>query len=345
MFKTANEPRSNGSLVISLDFELYWGVRDKRSLESYRANLLGVRQAVPALLELFEKYGIHATWATVGFLFFESRDELLAGLPSLKPTYANSTLSYSEHINNIGANEQEDPFHYAPSLIKLISATSHQEVATHTLSHYYCLEKGQDLNSFKADLEAALAVAKRYNLETRSLVFPRNQFNQQYLAGCAELGINSYRGNPSSWLYEATDEEGQFWLRRALRLLDSYINLTGHHCHSFKDLELAFPINIPASRFLRPYSRRFRRLEPLRLRRITGGLTEAAKTGSIYHLWWHPHNFGANLQENLVFLRQILDHYLHLKNIYSMKSLNMGELAQNLSYSNSGDLNLEAIKL
>jgi hypothetical protein len=35
-----------GALVISLDFELHWGVRDKRSVASYRENLLGARRAV-----------------------------------------------------------------------------------------------------------------------------------------------------------------------------------------------------------------------------------------------------------------------------------------------------------
>jgi hypothetical protein len=64
-------PLSSGILVISLDFELYWGVRDVFALEEYASNLLGVRKVVPAVLQLFDQYGIHATWATVGFLFSE----------------------------------------------------------------------------------------------------------------------------------------------------------------------------------------------------------------------------------------------------------------------------------
>src|SRR5262245_13071649 len=58
-----------GALVISLDFELHWGVRDKRPVDgSYRENLLGAREAIPRMLDLFEEFGIAATWATVGFL-------------------------------------------------------------------------------------------------------------------------------------------------------------------------------------------------------------------------------------------------------------------------------------
>jgi hypothetical protein len=72
----------SGVLLISLDFELHWGVRDQKTIADYRDNLLGERAAVPALLRIFSEYGMHATWATVGFLFFENREQLLRGLPA-----------------------------------------------------------------------------------------------------------------------------------------------------------------------------------------------------------------------------------------------------------------------
>ncbi|WP_224771421.1 hypothetical protein [Metabacillus idriensis] len=125
----------NGKLVISLDFELYWGVRDKKSLLSYKENLLGVRTAIPAILELFAKYEIHATWSTVGFLFFNSRDELIDNCPDQKPEYLKSYLSPYEHIYNIGSNEEEDPYHFAPSIIQKIISYPYQRIGTHTFSH------------------------------------------------------------------------------------------------------------------------------------------------------------------------------------------------------------------
>ena len=67
-----------GVLVISLDFELFWGVRDNRSIEDYKENLLGGRLAIPQILDLFDSYNIHATWATVGFLCFDQKTELVA---------------------------------------------------------------------------------------------------------------------------------------------------------------------------------------------------------------------------------------------------------------------------
>ena len=67
--------------------------------------------------------------------------------------------------------------------------------------------------------------------------------------------------------------------------------------------------------------------EPLRLHRIKRDLTEAAKNGLLYHLWWHPHNFGVNTAANLAFLRKILEHYRSLHDLYGIESLNMGEMA------------------
>jgi peptidoglycan/xylan/chitin deacetylase (PgdA/CDA1 family) len=317
-----------GALVISLDFELYWGVRDVRRLEEHRKTILGERLVVPALLKLFHEYRIHATWAIVGFMFCETREDLIRQSPSKKPRYTNQMLSPYPYLNHIGRDEQEDPFHYAPSLIKLIASSEHQEVASHTFSHYYCLEKGQDIETFRDDLEAAKKVASHYKTNMESLVFPRNQFNSEYLSMCKELGFKAYRGNESSWIYRPKSRERESLFRRGVRLLDAYLNISGHNCYSLGENAQDLPLNIPSSRFLRPVSTSRKILEPMRLRRILAGITHAAKARLIYHLWWHPHNFGDHMEENLSFLKTILDHYAKMKEIYGMESLNMRDLAR-----------------
>ena len=192
--------RTPGTLVISLDFELHWGVHDKLELERYRDNLLGVRCVVPSLLELFAGEGIHATWATVGLLFFESKRELLANLPERRPCYRQRALSAYSILDTVGSDEQEDPFHFAPSLIRRIADTPGQEIGTHTFSHFYCLEPGQDAGDFREDLRAAVRVMRaKTGRSPESIVFPRNQCNPDYLAVCRELGILAYRGNPEHW--------------------------------------------------------------------------------------------------------------------------------------------------
>jgi peptidoglycan/xylan/chitin deacetylase (PgdA/CDA1 family) len=329
-------PRS-GFFIISLDLELGWGVLDSKNyLKGYKKNLLGVRSAVPSILDLFEKYKIHATWAAVGCLFFESRDQLLHAFPAKRPNYQDRAFSAYANMINVGADEKEDPFHFAPSLIRLIRSYPAQEIGSHTFSHYLCLEEGQDGETFKEDLTAALKIAKKHHLNTESIVFPRHQSNKEYIPICAELGIKAYRGNEPAWIYRPKNSKSnQSAFRRLLRFLDSYLSITGYNCYPIHQIEGHYPhntppYNIPSSRFLRPYSKGLKSFEPLRLRRITDALTYAAKKGLIYHLWWHPHNFGVNLEKNLSFLEKILKHYAQLKKMYGMESQNMGELSRRL---------------
>lgn len=161
----------SGQFVISLDFELLWGVRDHADRDSYGKNVLGARTAVPKMLELFAENGISATWATVGFLFCETKEELMASLPSEQPTYSNPRLSNFSYLDEVGKDERSDPYYFAPSLISEIQQTPGQEIGTHTLSHYYCLEDGQSLSAFEADIVAARKLADARGIALRSIVF------------------------------------------------------------------------------------------------------------------------------------------------------------------------------
>lgn len=61
----------NGHFIISLDFELFWGVSETRTIESYKQNLLKTPEVVERLLMIFSENNIQASWASVGLLFFE----------------------------------------------------------------------------------------------------------------------------------------------------------------------------------------------------------------------------------------------------------------------------------
>lgn len=321
----ANSKTGPGAFVISLDFELYWGLRDKRSIEEYRENLDGVRNAVEKMLEMFTSYGIHATWATVGLIYFKNVAELNQHLPGIQPEYKNESLSPYKYLKQ--SENIDDHYHFAPDLIERIRNTPGQEIGTHTFSHYYCLEEGQTAESFKADMQAAIKTAAERGIKTDSLVFPRNQWNPEYLPILDELGIKCYRGCENSWLHKAVNQQGESKLRRALRLVDAYVNLTGHHTYPVEACVRGRPFNIPASRFLRPYNRKQAFLDGLKLRRIKKAMTHAATTGQVFHLWWHPHNLGTSTGQNLRLLVKVLDHYSKLEEKYSFESARMAEVA------------------
>lgn len=315
-----------GVFVISLDYELMWGVWDVTSLEKYGRHVLGVKEMIPRLLQLFDKYDTRATFATVGFLFAKNKDELLASLPRLKPAYENTAYNvYNIEFSKLGFNEEDDPYHFGYKHIHSIAKAGH-EMATHTFSHYFCLEEGQTAEEFDADIKAAVKIAHEQGFQFSSMVFPRNQINEAYLKILADNGIQVYRGNPVSWIYKPRKFTAEVPFIRLCRLLDTYLPVSGNNTFVINK-EAGLPINIPASRFLKPYNKNLAWLEKLKLNRIMKEMTHAAKNKELYHLWWHPHNFGVNITENLDNLAVLLNHCQFLQNKYGFKNLTMKEAA------------------
>jgi len=319
--------RDSGQLVISLDFELFWGVRDYRSTDAYRDRLLVTREVVAALLETFASFGVRATWATVGFLFADGRQEALDYSPDYRPQYELARYSPYPHLERTGDSEADDPIHFAPSLIAEIAETPGQQIGSHTFSHYFCLERGQASAAWRADLNAAKAIARARGLELESLVFPRNQCDPAYLEAAGDAGFGCYRGHPDVWFYEPWRRRERSMLGRAVRVLDAHVPLAGSTTHAVGRERDGRPVDVPASRMLRPWRPATRALAPLRRRRIRREMREAAERGECFHLWWHPHNFGAHPEENLAFLRRILEDFADLREAEGMRSATMREAA------------------
>ncbi len=313
----------NGALVISLDFELLWGVFDKVDWKQKQEYFRNTRKVIPEILRLFEKYDIACTWATVGMLFNEDWDDWNVNIPDILPEYVNEKLSAYKYGKSIQSKETEK-LCFAPELIKKIKSIPRQEVGTHTYSHYYCLEPGQEIDAFRADLIRSKELAEKHGVELQSLVFPRNQFNGDYLEVCKEIGLNSVRTNPDSWYWQNTQKDSL--QQKVFRTGNAYI---GRNNKSYKEVSEISPglTGQKASRLLRPHSGRSF-LDKARINRIKTEMTKAAKNGEIYHLWWHPHNFGANPDKNLEELQFILAHYDSCNKKYGFLSLSMNEISE-----------------
>ena len=321
-----NINNDKGVFIISLDFELFWGVWDVTTKERYGDNILGVKKVIPGLIDLFARYNFRATFATVGFLFAKNKTELFTYVPDNKPAYSNDNYNvYSREIPSIGNNGEDDPYHYGYTLIQLLKQSAH-EISTHTFSHYYCLEEGQCADEFEADIAAAKKIAAANDITISSIVFPRNQVNEEYLAILKDCGIGAYRGNPTSWIYKPRKFAAEVPFIRLCRLLDTYFPISGYNTHVIKK-DNGLPVNIPASRFLKPYNKNMAWLEKIKLKRIMKEMTRAAQNNEVYHLWWHPHNFGINIAENMNNLTTILNHYQTLSKKYGFTNLTMKEAA------------------
>lgn len=321
-----------GIFTISLDFELFWGVRDHRTIESYGENIRNVHKVVPRLLALFQKYDVHCTWATVGFLFMNDKKELIENLPPQRPGYRQKEYDPYSYIES---NALDPLYHFAPHLIEQIKKVRGQELGTHTFCHFYTLEKNTTPEEFRSDLQTAIKVARQKGCELKSIVFPRNQYSEEHIHVCFEEGIKIYRGNESAGAYKPVSRENENKFRRAIRFADTYINITGHHCHAMPSA--AQIINVPASRFLRPYNPKLKFLDGLKLDRIKKGLKFAATNGLIYQLWWHPHNFGKFMDENFEFLEGIFKFYRQLNQAGKMTSQNLIEIYSNTKINHAED--------
>ena len=315
-----------GTFMVSLDFELFWGMLDVCPLEDYQNNVLGGKQAIPKLLQLFEKYGIHATWATVGFLFADNYEELSGFLPALRPGYARQELDGYAWFDRIGRDEQAAPCFYAPGLLERIAATPGQEIGSHSFCHYYCREAGQTLEEFEADMRAARAIAQSKGYQVTSVILPRNQCEPEYTEVLRKVGFTAYRDEENDWIHEKIKFRP---LLRGLRLLDVYFPLTGQGGYLPKCENGIW--NLVGSRMYKPIFPKLAFLEGMKLRRIKKQMLHAAKNGLTFHLWWHPHNIGVRTGEHLNQLEEIFRYYTELKETYGMQSLNMGEAAEKYS--------------
>lgn len=309
-----------GYFVISLDFELIYGMLDVLSEEdNYYTNLIGTRNAILGILDLFKEYSVAATWAAVGMLFHSNESELKASIPSRIPKYTDQNLSVYKHISdNV---ERESELFFASDLIALIAKYPKQEIATHTYSHYYCTEPGQTIEEFDADIQQAVKVMKEKGYDSPySIVFPRNMWNDKYLSVIEKHGIRAYRGESKVWY----DKMKEGYLKKAIRMTDAYINIGGNECC---ELTRGRIVNIPASRFLYHYGK-IPHCDWLKIHRIKNQMKYAAIHKKVFHLWWHPHNFGTNTENNLRSLRSILNYYSQLQVEYNMASANMKTLGE-----------------
>lgn len=321
----------SGIFTISLDFELLWGIFDKvgtRYKPSYFSN---TRALIPKMLELFAQNEISVTWATVGMLFAENEEEWKYYSPEFLPSYRDKKLSAYEWSKVHGIHPE---VHFAPELIREILATPFQELGSHSYAHYYTLVRGQSPEQFRQDLQATQKIAQeKFGVRMKSLVFPRNHVNELYLGICLEEGYEFVRGNPKNWFWQETQHEG--WSKKWFRSADCFFEFgekTSYPIDEIRYFEKE-PIMLPASRILRPYFVWNPLFNQVRLTRILNEMEYAAKNGEVYHLWWHPHNFGNSPDASMQELIQILSHFGELKSKYGMESMHMEKLGNQIKNS------------
>lgn len=309
-------------LVVSLDFELLWGVIDSVHYDEYKRQVLHVPSIVDRLLLLFDKYKISATWAVVGLMMCESKDEMLERLPH-ESAFRDSKLDVRKYIiHNVG-EARNDKLHFAMDLVNKIRSVPGQEIGSHTFSHFNCLESSfEELEHyFESDLKAMSDISLDRDIALDSFVFCRNQYNQKFVNILSNSGYKIYRGSPY------TDKGSYKILDKISRKLDSYLHfphsevsnlnlqhLSGNDCIFVHNESMFFIVH------------KDKALQKIHEYAIHRSMYHAFDCGGDFHLWFHPWNLGKNIDLGLNSLEYIFSKFIDYKNSKDVTSCSMGGL-------------------
>jgi peptidoglycan/xylan/chitin deacetylase (PgdA/CDA1 family) len=300
-------------VVISLDFEMRWGVHDVYGLDidAYRANLEAERTVIPALLRLFADHQVRTTWATVGAIGCSGWQEYFDRAPPA-PAYADSRFAVKAAYADI---DPDGTLHFAPDLMRAILQTPGQELGTHTFSHVFLRERGVTAQDAAADLAAATRLhEERFDGVPRSLVFPRNQ--PAFIGVVRTSSVRIWRGNAAPWYYDCEDSEHNGLLPRALKLIDAFNPLTKRAARLVGDMNRAslfLRLNLPAPAW------------GAHVYRIRAEL-DALKADEILHLWFHPHNLGTDIPRGLGRIEEVVSLIQERQTSGSLRSATMSDL-------------------
>jgi peptidoglycan/xylan/chitin deacetylase (PgdA/CDA1 family) len=306
-----------GYFVLSLDTELAWGGLnwEPRRVERTLCDAGMERQTIQRLLGMMDEFGIRATWAITGHLFYEACEEcpvcLVEGLRGKDSRFekiwrSRGPLWYGADICNM-----------------LLSRGSRHEIAFHGYTHRVFSEAKMSEAEAVTEIHEWFRVARRKNVVARSVVFPRNQVG--HLNAFKENGFFCYRGIELVPKVYALPILG-----KVLNRLDLVLQLRIPEVYEPK-AELPGLVNLPASRWLfRIDPKVDKLLESLHLaglpiRRIVQGVEKAAKEKKVIHIWAHPFEFRT--EKDWQKLRCLFGSVSELASQGKLQAITMADLA------------------
>lgn len=295
-----------GKLVISIDFELRWGVHDVYGLnfDAYRSNLENARDAVKTTLEMFESRNIRSTWATVGAIGLDNWNNYF-NIVTEQPKYKKSKFNIIEEYSKIDPNGD---LHFAPNLVQKIIETKGQELGSHTFSHIYCREDGFKVADFIYDANCYSEVFKtRFNMNPKSIVFPRNQTN--FIGHLKDLNFEIYR-----------EKKAYFFNNKIAEKAENLFEVISPYPYSSLILDISKTVGNLFIRFDLPSL-----LWKMQISKLKYTL-QNMNNDNVFHIWWHPHNVGPNLKFGLARFEELFDLIAEEINANRVTSLNMLDL-------------------
>ncbi|MDB9253343.1 polysaccharide deacetylase family protein [Halorubrum ezzemoulense] len=284
--------KSSGALVISLDTELVWGMYNTGPISPER--YAGTRDVVHKLLDLFDKYQIPVTWALVTHLLSDCGSE-----PEDR-SHLQYTKQDSRKMDLPCQQELSPDLWHEPEVLNWIKNTEvDHDIGSHTHTHLVFNEATRE--DARSDVERSVAVAERYGIDLKSFVFPRNRIDHRGVL--KDAGFEVYRGVDSRW-YEKYRLPAP--IVKATRFADEATQWTPPTVVPRMESGL---VEVPGSQVFRPVHGGWQYTpKGSQQSRAIAGLNRAARTGRIFHLWFHPFNFASNPEQLLTAFETVLAH-------------------------------------
>ena len=242
-------------IVISIDFELDWGYSNSKN----PLNPSEVLEGLNKLIKLLEKHQVKSTWAIVGKLFEnnDKEDDTKKQLNWISNNLLNNTLV---------------------------------EIGSHTYTHIFCEEVPLDI--FKKDVSAMNEVSIRHEVEFKSIVFPRNQFDDSNLIILKKNQYTHFRDVLDKWYLKTNKYSNESIIKRYIIRFFELIPLN-------RDVVVRNSenlISVSDSRFFRFFSLSVmgKIIAPFYFMILKMEMRQSIKREKLYHIWFHPHNIIKN---------------------------------------------------
>jgi peptidoglycan/xylan/chitin deacetylase (PgdA/CDA1 family) len=316
-----DDPGKSGYFLFTLDTELAWGHYDCFRPGLFSKDGKRERDAIIRLLDMLDEFGLVATWALVGHLFYEKCEEC-----QLCPVreWEGKFDSYAQIYNT------NYPLWYGADIIDILlkraGRAGRHEIAFHGYTHR--LFDPKTLSGQEAHIEISewLRVTSRKNVRPpTAIVFPRNRVG--HLPIFEQYGFKCYRGDEVL----PPDYYSLPFIGKLFNRIDLITQLRTPQVYPLPEATRGM-VNLPASRGLLRVDVRFERflqylnLAHLPTASLIRGVEKAAREKKVFHLYSHPYEFRA--EKDFTKLRQVFEVIADKVQSGELKTISMTSLAE-----------------
>jgi peptidoglycan/xylan/chitin deacetylase (PgdA/CDA1 family) len=310
-----------GYFLFSLDTELGWGFFD---FDHARSRLFSPdgsreREKIECLLDVFDEFGITATWAITGHLFYKECEECEI-CPILE--WEGKYQSFKEIYKT------NNPLWYGADIIEtLLTRRTRHEIGFHGYTHQIFDENKMSTDQARFEVREWLRVSNPYGIVPQTVIFPRNVIG--HLDIFQELGFICYRGKESlPKLYQQKN------FGKLIKHIDQILSLSSPHIYKLSDCKIDGLVNLSSSHEFFGFNRSLElvldslHLPYIRLRRMANAVKKAASKNKVIHVCAHPWEFRT--EKDIEKLHYLLSKVSEEISNGRLVSIGMAELAKNV---------------